>query len=164
MNWFGNIFILISLLMKLLTFCLLFVLCSGHFDCTLWKNPESVIFFIHICPENSFLSPPSLASSCAVESAIKFNPAYDVWVISNCWDSSVPVLNDVKYYNIDLETYFSDSNILGSWYKSNIWNRGYKYHHLTDGLRLLVLYSCGGLYLVSSTIEMFILVNIRVGF
>ena len=108
------------------------------------------IIFVHTSNETG--APPP-AALCSIESAALQNPASEVRVYSNGWDArelqaAIGQLQNVVLRRLDLENIFtSASPDLQRWYRSRAWEDGYKYHHLSDGARLALLFSEGGVYM-----------------
>ena len=56
-------------------------------SCSLWGDPTRVAFFLHVCDPSANTSvTPSSPAQCSVESALRHNPDWEIWVLTNCWN------------------------------------------------------------------------------
>ncbi|XP_077493768.1 lactosylceramide 4-alpha-galactosyltransferase-like isoform X2 [Amblyomma americanum] len=91
-------------------------------------------------------------AACSIESAALRNPDYTVWLLTILDMRGCRFLENLRYLpnfrllNIDLNTLVRDS-VLVHWYIKDDWIRSpFRINHLSDALRLLILWRYGGVY------------------
>mmetsp|Transcript_10607 Transcript_10607/g.17315 ORF Transcript_10607/g.17315 Transcript_10607/m.17315 type:complete len:461 (+) Transcript_10607:2165-3547(+) len=109
---------------------------------------KGIIWFVHTSEE---VGPMGPVSRCSIESAATQNPDRLVVVLSNGWfkdwEDTESAFANVVMLPMDYRKLFSVDPRLAAWYKSKVWDFGYKYHHLGDAVRLALMYGCGGHYM-----------------
>lgn len=90
--------------------------------------------------------------ACAIESAARQNPEWTVFYLSledtTCryMDKLTSRIHNVQHRTSSPEKIFRDT-IMSDWYLSGIWTTSpYKVMHLSDALRLVLLWKYGGVY------------------
>eukprot|EP00946_MAST-07B_sp_MAST-7B-sp1_P002521 g2521.t1 len=103
------------------------------------------IFFVHTSSETEL----SMVSSCAVESAARFNPDTRVVLHSNTWtDQAIRHLPpNVQIRRFDLPRLFHGTPLMGWFRDAARWKRGFPLNNLSNGIRLALLLKYGGTYL-----------------
>lgn len=91
-------------------------------------------------------------AACAIETAALRHPDYIIWLltildIEDCsFLSHLFELPNFRILRLDLNSLVKDS-VLVHWYVKDNWNRSpFRVNHLSDALRLLVLWKYGGIY------------------
>ncbi|KAH6923851.1 hypothetical protein HPB50_008258 [Hyalomma asiaticum] len=91
-------------------------------------------------------------AACSIESAALRHPYYTVWLLTildmqDCRPlKNLQQLPNFRMMNIDLNAMVKDS-VLVHWYLKDDWNHSpFRVNHLSDALRLLVLWKYGGVY------------------
>lgn len=91
-------------------------------------------------------------AACAIESAALRHPDYTVWLLTILDIQDCRFLNHLfelpnfRILRLDLNSLVKDS-VLVHWYVKDDWNRSpFRINHLSDALRLLVLWKYGGIY------------------
>lgn len=112
------------------------------------NESEKNIFFL----ETAGASCISERAACAIESAALRHPYYTVWLltileIQDCRPlKNLLQLPNFRLLNIDLNSMVKDS-VLVHWYLKDDWNHSpFRVNHLSDALRLLILWKYGGVY------------------
>ncbi|XP_077528701.1 lactosylceramide 4-alpha-galactosyltransferase-like [Haemaphysalis longicornis] len=91
-------------------------------------------------------------AACSIESAALRHPDYTVWLLTLLDIEDCSILSHLfelpnfKILRLDLNSLVKDS-VLVHWYVKDSWNRSpFRINHLSDALRLLVLWKYGGIY------------------
>ncbi|XP_049274159.1 lactosylceramide 4-alpha-galactosyltransferase [Rhipicephalus sanguineus] len=91
-------------------------------------------------------------AACSIESAALRHPYYTVWLLTildmrDCRPlRNLQQLPNFRLLNINLNSMVKDS-VLVHWYLKDDWNHSpFRVNHLSDALRLLVLWKYGGVY------------------
>uniref|UniRef100_A0A1E1X6T4 Putative secreted protein n=1 Tax=Amblyomma aureolatum TaxID=187763 RepID=A0A1E1X6T4_9ACAR len=112
------------------------------------NESEKNFFFL----ETAGASCISDRAACAIESAALRNPDYTVWLLTildmrDCrFLENLLYLPNFKFLNIELNAVVKDS-VLVHWYVKDDWTRSpFRINHLSDALRLLILWKYGGVY------------------
>uniref|UniRef100_A0A131YY22 Lactosylceramide 4-alpha-galactosyltransferase n=1 Tax=Rhipicephalus appendiculatus TaxID=34631 RepID=A0A131YY22_RHIAP len=91
-------------------------------------------------------------AACSIESAALRHPYYTVWLLTildmrDCRPlKNLQQLPNFQLLNINLNSMVKDS-VLVHWYLKDDWNHSpFRVNHLSDALRLLVLWKYGGVY------------------
>jgi lactosylceramide 4-alpha-galactosyltransferase len=111
---------------------------------SLIQDSKNIIFL----ETNSSREKLTFKQSCAIESAAKNNPNYNTLVFT--LDAKVDnrlfeAYTNIKHIPIDIYDVFRDSP-LRHWWSKGVLSSNYRVAHLSDALRLILLYNYGGFY------------------
>jgi hypothetical protein len=111
------------------------------------SNQSLNIFFVESNFESKWLRPRQL---CAIESAAVHNPYANVFVVSlNAKLRDNKLLreyNNIKWMPIKTEEAFADTPLWLWWRSKKVMTSPFKTAHLSDALRLALLWKYGGIY------------------
>eukprot|EP00924_Labyrinthula_sp_SR-Ha-C_P000489 augustus_masked-scaffold_27-processed-gene-0.0-mRNA-1 protein AED:1.00 eAED:1.00 QI:0/-1/0/0/-1/1/1/0/393 len=91
----------------------------------------------------------SFCFQCAVEAFVRVNPSWKLYIFSRTINETL--FNEGKNIRIvsgwSFEQIFEGDQAFLRWFAKGDWKNNYPYHHLSDGVRLHLLETCGGLYI-----------------
>lgn len=123
-------------------------------DLSLYINKKTKnVFFIETNYMRNFLS---FKEECAIESAAKHNPNSTIYVITvNARPNHniFPIFyNNIKYLKVNVNRLLYKTVLHDWWFNGKFIKSSFKMAHLSDALRIYLLYQFGGIYFDLDTI------------